>query len=68
MRIIKRGRRHIVIHPGGTPLEERERKALEPGKRDAVGVVHFDQLPDALRQVLSSRPSAAPADTARDRR
>jgi hypothetical protein len=52
MRIIKRGRRHIVIYPGSAPFGVRERKGLESSREP--GVVRFDQLPDALQQVLSS--------------
>ena len=57
MRIIKRGRRHIVIYPGNAPFGERERKALEARE---PGVVQFDQLPDALQQVLSAPRNTAP--------
>jgi hypothetical protein len=57
MRIIKRGRRHIVIYPGSAPFGVRERKALESSREPAV--VRFDQLPDTLQQVLSTPRSAA---------
>lgn len=55
MRIIKRGRRHIVIYPGSAPLSERERRGSEAGSRDDAGVVRFDQLPQTLQHVLSKQ-------------
>ena len=58
MRIIKRGRRNIVIYPGSAPFGGRERKSLEGPHEQAT--VRYDQLPDALRQVLTS-PGAAGA-------
>jgi hypothetical protein len=63
MRIIKRGRRNIVIYPGSAPFGDRERKALDGQHEQAT--VRYDQLPDALRQVLTSPRDAAEAASKR---
>jgi hypothetical protein len=57
MRIIKRGRRHIVISPSDLPVEEAH--APSKPRSTATSVVRFDQLPVDLQRVLRSRPAGA---------
>ena len=58
MRIIKRGRRHIVISPSGLPVDEAENVQTRTADASAVRpVVRFDQLPVELQRALQSRPA-----------
>jgi hypothetical protein len=56
MRIIKRGRRHIVISPSELPTDDTQ---AQPKPRSAgTPIVRFDQLPIDLQRALKSRPAA----------
>ena len=55
MRIIKRGRRHIVISPSEPSIDESQ--AQPKSRPAATPVVRFDQLPTDLQRALRSRPA-----------